>query len=67
MNIKPCPICGKPARLWGSENVNGGPYYYACCSDMDCGCNQFGKPTKEEAIENWNRRAHESTKDTAES
>jgi Lar family restriction alleviation protein len=66
MNIKPCPICGKPARLWGSENVNGGPYYYVICSDLDYGCNQFGEETKEKAIEKWNRRAHESVTDQAE-
>jgi Lar family restriction alleviation protein len=67
MTIKPCPICGKPARLRGSENVNGSPYYYVCCSDaVDCGCNQFGKPTKEEAIANWNRRSYESVTDQAE-
>ncbi len=65
MTIKPCPICGKPARLWGSENVNGSPYYYVCCSDLDCGCNQFGKRNKEEAIKNWNRRAYEGTEPTA--
>ena len=66
MTIKPCPICGKPARRWGSENVNGGPYYYVICSDLDCGCNQFGEETKEKAIEKWNRRAHESVTDQAE-
>lgn len=67
MTLKPCPFCGKPGILRGSDNVDGGPYYYVACANMNCGCNTFGKPTKEEAIEKWNRRAHESTKDTAES
>lgn len=64
--IKPCPFCGSPAKLWGGENINGGPYYYVCCCNMNCGGSQFGEETKEKAIEKWNRRAHESTSNQVE-
>lgn len=65
--MKPCPFCGKPAKLGGSDDVNGSPYWYVYCSNLECGGNMFGGVNKEEVIEKWNRRAYESTSNTAES
>lgn len=67
MTIKPCPFCGKPGRLRGSDDVGGAPFYYVECADINCMANTAGQETPDKAIELWNRRAHESTKDTAES
>lgn len=67
MNIKPCPFCGKPALLRGSENVGDhGPFYYVECANIKCMANCAGKDTPEEAIAVWNRRAYESTEPTAD-
>ena len=49
-----CPFCGALPTLDGSDNVNGEPFYYITCPK--CGASQFGKRTKAEAIEAWNRR-----------
>ena len=66
MTIKPCPFCGKPARLRGGANIGGSPFYYVECVDINCMANVAGKETPEKAIELWNRRAHESTSDQVE-
>ena len=52
--MRRCPFCGAFPTLDGSDNVNGQPFYYITCPK--CGGSQFGKRTKEEAIEQWNRR-----------
>lgn len=67
MRIKPCPFCGKPAHLSGSENVGGGgPFYYVECCDGKCLATVGGRKTPHEAIENWNRRVYESDNATDE-
>lgn len=66
IELKPCPFCGKPAKLGGGDNVDGSPYYYIYCSNIDeCGANQFGTSSKEETVFKWNRRAYESSEPTA--
>lgn len=63
--MKPCPFCGKPARLCGG---NYDPeYWYVSCLNIECGATTFGAKTPDEAIEKWERRAYESTSNTAES
>lgn len=53
--LKPCPFCGKKARL---QRI--GKSYYVTCDGSYCKI----KPTtwaysvKEKAIEEWNRRAN---------
>lgn len=49
-----CPFCGAFPWLGGSESVNGKPYYYVNCPK--CFASTKGAETKEEAIEQWNRR-----------
>lgn len=60
MIIKPCPFCGKPGRLRGSNNVCGSPFYYIECVNINCMASTAGQETKKKAIEQWNRRAYES-------
>ena len=57
MNIKPCPFCGKAARVIGGNCEE--PYYWVECSDINCMANTLGQKTQEKAIELWNRRAYE--------
>ena len=68
MRIKPCPFCGKPARLRGSEEVGTDrrPFYYVECDNINCMANCAGQETPEKAIEVWNRRAYESDEPTNE-
>lgn len=66
MNIKPCPFCGKPARLRGSDNVSGTPFYYVECDNINCMASVAGQETPEKAIELWNRRAYESAEPKAD-
>ena len=64
-NLKRCPFCGSYVRLGGSDDVNGSPYWYIYCSNMECGANQFGMESMEEVIEKWNRMVYESVEPTA--
>lgn len=51
--LKPCPFCGRTAKLYTSTD---GKYYWVSCTNDECGsC----KPTKEEAIDAWNKRYDE--------
>lgn len=52
--MKRCPFCGALPTMNGSDNVDGRPFYYIVCPK--CGASQFGKRTKAEAVEVWNRR-----------
>lgn len=57
--LKPCPFCGSPGIL---ERL-GGPgstHHIAKCSK--CRCDLHFYPTREQAIEIWNRRADELLK-----
>ena len=51
--LKPCPFCGKRGILKRKE-IFGRPYYKVEC--LDCFAATFSEPTREEAIEAWNRR-----------
>ena len=61
MSIKPCPFCGKPARLRGSDD-----FWYVECADINCMATVAGQNTAEEAVECWNRRPYESSEPTAD-
>ena len=50
--IEPCPFCGGEAVL--GENVQGWHYFYVECEQCDY-C--LDMPTRDGAIENWNKRA----------
>lgn len=53
--LKPCPFCGHTAILNTSTD---GKYYWVSCTNDECGsC----KPTKEEAIDAWNKRYDEKS------
>lgn len=65
IDLRRCPFCGSRARLGGSDNVNGSPYWYVFCSNMECGGNQFGSENKAEVVAKWNRRSYESIEPTA--
>lgn len=58
--LKPCPFCGKPGTILGTESIRKwGTAYHGSCSDLeDCGvsCGPFVR-TVEEAAANWNKRA----------
>lgn len=60
ITLKRCPFCGRIAWMGGSENVNGHPYYYVACTNMNCGATTFGAETKREAMEKWNRRKEQN-------
>lgn len=53
-DLKPCPFCGGPARLYE------GLYHRACCLDNNCaGSMTQAFDTKEEALAAWNKRDDE--------
>jgi len=55
--LKPCPFCGAPAKIYG-PNRNNGALYVAWCtntSSCDAGATGYGD-TPEEATEQWNTR-----------
>lgn len=51
MNILPCACCGGKATV---ENVCGRGWIVSC-ENVLCVCQQYGHPSKEDAIEDWNR------------
>ena len=51
--LKPCPFCGCAKVSVG----NFAGWFYGKCLDDNCRTMGPTKPTKEEAIEAWNRRA----------
>lgn len=57
--LKPCPFCGNEAEINGRDRLH---YWFAQC--IECGATQYGKETKEEAIEAWNRRTERSEDET---
>ena len=54
-SLKPCPFCGHAAILNTSTD---GKYYWASCTNDEC---SSCKPTKEEAIDAWNKRYDEKS------
>ena len=53
--IKPCPFCGGEAHIYQDEA--GGHYLTeVICNDCKVGLERWGKTSKEQAVEAWNRR-----------
>ena len=52
--LKPCPFCGGKAEI-----VDNGDFVDVSCKDYTCRgwANSLDRKTKQEAIEDWNRRA----------
>nr|DAR30056.1 MAG TPA: restriction alleviation protein [Caudoviricetes sp.] len=51
--LKPCPFCGsKNIRMWNTSTP-----WVSC---RDCFANTACGTTREEAIENWNRRVQDA-------
>lgn len=60
--LKKCPFCGADGWAIASESEHGNAdaYYYVECSDgKKCFALGPDRPTIEEAINAWNRRASE--------
>ena len=63
--LKPCPFCGGPVKLFiAIHGIRGGPDYYAIIHPHNTECIIDGAETsaysnKEELIEDWNRRMKE--------
>lgn len=61
-DMKPCPFCGKPAKLQ-VETDHHGDYYFLGCSDENCIahtimlCIPVDDMPISEAAEHWNRRS----------
>lgn len=61
LNLKPCPFCGGPARMFSVEQPNRSITYEVDCENKDCevsACTLL-YDTKEEAAAVWNRRYNE--------
>lgn len=56
--LKPCPFCGRPARMKTTPHIPNGMDYTVQCTDPSC-CGRITKKwqTRETAIYAWNRRA----------
>ena len=54
--LKPCPFCGSEAKLYADKKTQD---WGAICQQPECECNARIPycATREEAIEQWNRRA----------
>ena len=54
--LKPCPFCGSEAKLFADKKTQD---WGAICQQPECECNARIPycSTREEAIEQWNRRA----------
>lgn len=61
-DLKPCPFCGKKARLDMNEDHHG-EYYFLGCSGNDCiareilACIPVSDMPISEAVEYWNKRS----------
>lgn len=61
IKLKPCPFCGGEAKLLKDEFGSTAGWWYAACSNLDCGIYVVAavRPTPQEAAKLWNRRAGE--------
>ena len=61
IKLKPCPFCGGKAELLKDELGRTSDWWYAACSNLDCGiyAQTADRPTPQEAAKLWNRRAGE--------
>ena len=59
--LKPCPFCGNKAELFCTKGTED---WAVVCQHPECGCNAriLYCDTKEEAIEQWNRRTSDPEK-----
>jgi len=60
--LKPCPFCGKGARLQeGFDQTNEEPYWYVVCNNERCTVapltRYWDSENKRKAINAWNTRA----------
>lgn len=53
--LKPCPFCGETAKVL----CIGKKYYFVTCVNIFCPSSTEGVSTKQEAIDQWNRRVKE--------
>ena len=57
--LKPCPFCGGEALIYTNTIIKNLPTYSVYCSE--CYARTYGMyDTKEQAIENWNRRVNQN-------
>lgn len=54
-NLKPCPFCGGPARIY--QDPSHSTAWFCGCEDWDCFGNMMWDETKADAVDKWNRRA----------
>lgn len=61
MRLKPCPFCGRPAKLLQTERqtVRGTTIagWFVICGNARCSCRTLEFLTPERAVKTWNRRA----------
>jgi Lar family restriction alleviation protein len=60
--LKPCPFCGSEAAL-GGMGVSVDVFYYVDCTDASCETGTRGFNSKTDAVDHWNRRAHDTLLD----
>ena len=58
--LKPCPFCGKKARM---SQLGNSSLYYIMCNNGSCKIRPttWGYRDREKTIEAWNRRANDDT------
>ena len=54
--MEACPFCGYRGAIQHIEFDDGDTYYSPCCDKFECCEWQINFPTKQEAIEAWNKR-----------
>lgn len=61
--LKPCPFCGGDAKMKEVTYGNNCSAYVVWCGNGNCGVQPSTRyfRVRKEAVEAWNRRAHEQT------
>ena len=52
--LKNCPFCGGDAQVIKTKDLSG--WWYGECKSSPCFARQLASPTKEQAVEMWNKR-----------
>jgi Lar family restriction alleviation protein len=65
LDLKPCPFCGRKAKLAGSYTIDGVTAWAVYCgntpSDFTCGAQITSIESEGKAVEAWNRRENDET------